>query len=173
PYGSLASETFPSATLRLRGGTYGLFHQQLSALVRPSDTYGFSVNQAYQRADGYRQHSAMNRKSIQTVQRWRYSKHNELRLIGLYSDLYYDTPGGLTAAQLADDPRLARPATATAPGAVEQRAGIRNKTVVGGLVHDAQITSKFRHMASVFGMHTDFSNPFITNYEVRDVGNLG
>src|SRR5690606_1534286 len=149
PYGSLASETFPSATLRLRGGTYGLFHQQLSALVRPSDTYGFSVNQAFQRADGYRQHSAMNRKSIQTIQRWNYNAHNELRLIALYSDLYYRTPGGLTEAQFTADPRLARPATATAPGAVDQQASIRNKTLVGGLVHETRLTPKLRHVASI------------------------
>ena len=173
PHGSLTGDTSPSATLRLSGGTYGLFHQQLAASVRPASNYGFSVNQAYQRADGYRQHSAMDRKTFQTVQRWRYNANNELRLVALYSDLYYRTPGGLTAAQFADDPRLARPATATAPGAVDQQASIRNKTLVGGLVHDAQITSKFRHVASIFGMHTDFRNPFITNYELRDEGNLG
>lgn len=172
PHG-MAGDTAGTAMLRLNGGTYGLFHQQLAATVRPTNNYGFSFDQAYQRADGYRQHSAMNRTAFQTVQRWNYHADNELRLIALYSDLYYRTPGGLTAAQFAEDPRLARPATATTPGAVDQQASIRNKTLVGGLVHDAQITSKFRHVASVFGMHTDFSNPFITNYELRDEYNLG
>ncbi len=173
PHGGLAADTSPAAALRLSGGTYGLFHQQVSASLRPASNYGFSINQAYQRADGYRQHSAMNRKSVQTTQRWNYHADNELRLTALYSDLYYLTPGGLTAAQFADDPRLARPATATIPGAVDQQASIRNETLVGGLVHDARLTSKLRHVASVFGMHTDFRNPFITNYEVRDEGNLG
>ncbi|MEC3879706.1 TonB-dependent receptor [Parapedobacter sp. 10938] len=173
PHGGPSGDTSPSATLRLSGGAYGLFHQQLGVSAQPANNYGFSINQAYQRADGYRQHSAMDRKSIQTVQRWRYHANNELRLIGMYSDLYYDTPGGLTAAQFAEDPRLARPSTGAAPGAADQRASIRNQTVVGGLVHDAQISPKFRHVASVFGMHTDFRNPFITNYELRDEGNLG
>ena len=173
PYGSMSGDTVHSAALQLSGGTYGLFHEQLSASVRPSGNYGFSVNQAYQRADGYRQHSAMNRKFFQTVQRWNYRPDNELRLIALYSDLYYRTPGGLTAAQFAEDPRLARPATATTPGAVDQHASITNKTLIGGLVHDAQLTPKFRHVVSVFGTHTDFSNPFITNYELRDEYNLG
>src|SRR5690606_38729624 len=36
-----------------------------------------------------------------------------------------------------------------------------------------QITPKFRHVASVFGTRTDFSNPFITNFEIRDEYNLG
>lgn len=173
PQDTPAGDTAPSAALRLSGGAFGLFHQQLSASVRPANNYGFRVNQAFQRADGYRQHSAMNRKSIQTVQRWNYNAHNELRLIALYSDLYYRTPGGLTEAQFTADPRLARPATATAPGAVDQQASIRNKTLVGGLVHETRLTPKLRHVASIFGMHTDFRNPFITNYEVRDEGNLG
>lgn len=172
PHG-MGGDTAQTASLRLSGGTYGLFHQQLAATVRPADNYGFSFDQAHQRADGYRQHSAMNRTAFQTVQRWNYHAANELRLIALYSDLYYRTPGGLTAAQFAEDPRLARPATATTPGAADQHASIRNKTLVGGLVHDAQITPKFRHVASVFGTHTDFRNPFITNYELRDEHNLG
>ena len=162
-----------SATLRLNGGSYGLFHQQLAAVLHPAEDYQFSVDQAYQRADGYRQNSAMKRMTFQTTQRWRYKANSELRLLALYSDLHYRTPGGLTAAQFADNPRLARPATATFPGAVGQQAGITNKTLVGGLVHDAQISSTLRHVASVFGSHTDFRNPFITNYEIRDEYNLG
>ncbi|MGV3763781.1 TonB-dependent receptor [Parapedobacter sp.] len=173
PHGSPSHATSPSASLQLSGGAYGLFHQQLGVSLQPGSNYGFSVNQSYQRTDGYRQHSAMNRKSIQTVQRWKYHANRELRLIGLYSDLYYDTPGGLTAAQFAEDPRRARPSTATAPGAADQRASIRNRTVTGGLVHDAQLTPKLRHVASIFGMHTDLRNPFITNYELRDEGNIG
>src|SRR5690606_39926712 len=85
----------------------------------------------------------------------------------------YLTPGGLTGVQFADDPRQARPATPATPGAVEQHAGIRNKTLVGGLVHDARLTQKLRHVVSIFGTNTDFSNPFITNYELRDEYNLG
>lgn len=173
PHGSLDGGKGSSAELQLSGGAYGLFHEQLSASIQASDRYRFSVNQAYQRSDGYRQQSAMNRKYFQTVHRWNYNKNNELRLIALYSDMEYLTPGGLTGAQFADDPRQARPATPATPGAVEQHAGIRNKTFVGGLVHDAQLTSKLRHVISVFGTNTDFSNPFITNYELRDEYNLG
>ncbi|WP_262245568.1 TonB-dependent receptor [Parapedobacter soli] len=173
PYGSTAADSTNTAALRLNGGTYGLFHEQLAAIVHPSEKYRFSVNQAYQRSDGYRQHSAMERTTFQTVQRWNYHADNELRLVALYSDLYYLTPGGLTAAQFAEDPRLARPATAAVPGAVDQKASISNKTLVGGLVHEAKITPGLRHVATVFGMHTDFRNPFITNYEVRDENNVG
>jgi len=160
-------------TLRMNGGSFGLFHEQLSTTLKPSSGYRFGFSQAYQRADGYRQNSAMKRAAFQTVQRWNYKPQSELRLIALYSDLRYLTPGGLTEAQYADDPKLARPATPATPGALEQQAGIFNKTLIGGLVHDTQIGTHLRHVATVFGSHTDFSNPFITNYEIRNESNMG
>ncbi|MFC3196976.1 TonB-dependent receptor [Parapedobacter deserti] len=162
-----------NGSLRVNGGSFGLFQEQLSVKFNPSPTYQFGVNQAYQRADGYRENSAMTRATFQTVQRWNYMPTGELRLIALYSDLQYRTPGGLTEAQYAENPRFARPATAAIPGAAEQQAGIINKSLIGGLVHDVQISDKFKHVFSIFGTHTDFSNPFITNYEVRDEYNFG
>lgn len=161
------------AYLRLNGGSYGLFHQQASASFRPSANYRFTVNQAYQQTDGYRENSAMRRTFFQTVQRWNYRKNSEVRLLALYSDMHYSTPGGLTEAQFAENPRSARLATAVIPGAVEQQAGIYNKTFVGGLVHDMRLSDKLRHVVSVFGSDTDFRNPFITNYEFRDEHNYG
>ncbi len=172
PYGT-AREGGHEASLRLNGGSYGLFHQQLATALQPTERYRFSFNQSHQRSDGYRQHSAMNRTAFQTVQRWDYGDRSALRLLALYSDLRYDTPGGLNEAQFRDDPRAARPATAAAPGAVEQQAGIRNKTLVGGLVHDTRLFPALRHVAAIFGSRTDFSNPFITNYELRDESNFG
>lgn len=162
-----------TASLRVNGGSFGLFHEQLSTTLNPSPGYRFGFSQAYQRADGYRQHSAMKRAAFQTVQRWNYKPESELRLIALYSDLRYLTPGGLTEAQYANNPKLARPATPATPGALEQQAGIVNQTLIGGLVHDTRIGTRLRHVATVFGSHTDFSNPFITNYEIRDEANVG
>ena len=44
-----------------------------------------------------------------------------------YSDFYYQTPGGLTRAQYLADAKQARPATATQPGAVQNRAAVFQK----------------------------------------------
>lgn len=154
-------------------GSFATNHQQFSASYNPSEKYGFSFNQAIQDADGYRENSAMKRNYFQTVQRWNYTPNNELRFIGFYSDLRYGTPGGLTQEQYDENPRSARPAGGPIPGAAEQHAGIINKTLFGGLVHDMQIHSRLKHVFAVFGSHTDFTNPFITNYEFRDEKNLG
>lgn len=154
-------------------GSFASNHQQFSANYQPSEKYGFAFNQAIQDADGYRENSAMKRHYFQTVQRWNYTPNNELRLIGFYSDLRYRTPGGLSQMQYDENPKAARPAAGPNPGALEQQAGIINKTLFGGLVHDMQINNRLKHVFTLFGSQTDFTNPFITNYEIRDERNMG
>lgn len=160
-------------SLRLNGGSYGLFHQQASATLQPAPSYRLHLDQAHQQAAGYREHSALRRDFFQMAHRWQYRPDREFRLLAMYTDMHYQTPGGLTEAQFLTSPLGARPATAALPGAADQHAGIYNKTFVGGLVHDFRITGRLRHVASVFALSTDFRNPFITNYELRDEYNYG
>lgn len=161
------------ASLRINGGSYGLFHQQASLSLQPHPNYGLHISQGHQQAAGYRENSAMRRDFVQLSQRWEYHPDRELRVLAMYSDMQYRTPGGLTEQQFLEFPAGARPATSTIPGALEQQAGIYNKTGIGGLVHDMKITGQLRHVASVFGLLTDFRNPFITNYEIRKEHNYG
>lgn len=159
-------------SLRLNGGSYGLLHEILSG-GKQWKNYGLNISQSFQRSDGYRQNSMMRRHYIQANQHWDYHPGNQLKLLTFYSDLYYQTPGGLTAAQFSADPRLARPATAKLPGAVAQQAGIFTKTFFGGLAHEAQLNSRLRHVLAIFGSKTKFDNPFITNYESREEQTAG
>jgi len=161
------------ASLRINGGSYGLLHQQASVTLQPAARYRLHIDQAHQQAEGYREHSAMRRDFVQLSQRWRYGTNRELRFLALYADMHYQTPGGLTEAQYQASPSDARPATPAIPGASEQHAGIYNKTWIGGIIHDFGITGRLRHVASVFALSTDFRNPFITNYELRDEYNYG
>jgi iron complex outermembrane receptor protein len=160
-------------TFGVTRGSFASTHQQFSASYKPSEKYGFSINQAIQDAGGYRENSAMKRNFFQTVQRWNYTPNNELRFVGFYSDLRYRTPGGLTEKQYDEDPKAARPPAGPNPGAVEQKAGIINKTLFGGVVHEMKINNRLKHLFTIFGTHTDFTNPFITNYEIRNENNGG
>lgn len=153
-------------------GSYGLFHQT-AAIKQQLKNYSFSFSQGYQKSDGYRQNSAMDRKYFQTTQQWNYSPSGNLKAFAFYSDLTYQTPGGLTAAQLDQDPKLARPATPTLPGAISQQAAIYNKTFFGGIANSYQIDPHLRHVLALFTSYTDFKNPFITNYEKRYESTLG
>ena len=159
-------------TLGLSGGSYGLLHEHAS-LKYTSGKSRFSFNQAYQQSDGYRQNSALQRAFFQAAERWTYGKNNSLKLLAMYTDLHYQTPGGLTQAQFDADPRQARPAAGPNPGAAEQQAGVYNQTFFGGIANELYLTDRLVYVASVFGSHTDFKNPFITNYETRNEQNLG
>lgn len=170
PTNKKADSTWASADIS--GGSYGLFHEKIAVQKKFKNQY-LNINHSYQRADGYREHSAMNRHFAQLMYRMNYSKTNQLRVLAFYSDLEYKTPGGLTLAQFTANPRAARPSTAFVAGPVAQKARIENKTLYGGIVNDAKIADNLRHVFAVYGSNTDFLNPFITNYEIRKENTAG
>ncbi|GGH13361.1 TonB-dependent receptor [Mucilaginibacter phyllosphaerae] len=156
----------------INGGSYGLFHEKVS-LQNTSAKNRFNFNQSYQTYNGYRQNSRMHRTYIQAGDAYRYAPQSELRASILYSDLDYQTPGGLNLAQMMANPRSARLPTATLPGAIQQKIRINTKMLLGGLVNDARLTNRIRNVLAVFGNHVDFANPFITNYEQRNENTYG
>jgi iron complex outermembrane receptor protein len=156
----------------INGGSYGLFHEKVS-LQNTGAKNRFNFNQSYQTYDGYRQNSRMHRNYLQAGDTYQYAQKSELRALVMYSDLDYQTPGGLTLEQMQADPRSARLPTPTSKGAVEQKIRINTKMLLGGLVNDAQLTDRIRNVLAVFGSHVDFANPFITNYEQRDENTYG
>ncbi|WP_293947384.1 MULTISPECIES: TonB-dependent receptor [unclassified Sphingobacterium] len=165
--------TKPEVNLQLTGGSYGLFQQQLSTVLPINQTQQLAVNQSWTRSDGYRQHASLDKKNIQLNYNWQYAKHSELKFTGFYTDLGYQTPGGLTAVQMEDNRRQSRPKAGPNPSAAEQKAAIYDKTVFGGLSNQTNISSKLILFANVFGSTNQIKNPFITNYEKRDEKNLG
>jgi iron complex outermembrane receptor protein len=153
-------------------GSYGMFRQHVSVKQQFKNS-SLSIMEGWQKSDGYRRHSAMDRKYLQLADEIRYSPKGSVRLFLFYADLNYETPGGLTETQFQNDPRAARPATIATPGAEEQLAGIRNRSLFGGLQHEIKFTERVRHVTAIFASRTLFENPFLTNYEVRDETNGG
>ncbi|WP_316771919.1 TonB-dependent receptor [Pedobacter frigiditerrae] len=158
--------------LSTTAGSYGLFHQTAS-LNQVTKNYNFNFTEGYQQSDGYRENSELKRRYIQTSHLWDYSAKGKLKAFVFYSDLDYQTPGGLTAAQLTANPKAARPATPTLPSAITQKAAIYNKTFFAGLSNNYSFNQHFRHIIALFTSNTDFKNPFITNYEKRKESTIG
>lgn len=154
------------------GGSYGLVHQNVAVQGHSGDNQ-LNIDQAYERYDGYRQNSAMHRNFFQAADKVHLSENDDLKILGLYSNLFYQTPGGLTLAQYNADPHLARLPTKTVPGALQQHISITTDMILGGLVNEYRISDQLRNVVSVFGTYVDFSNPFITNYEQRYEGTYG
>ena len=170
PVNRYADSSFVSAAVD--GGSYSLFHENVAYQDHQANNQ-LNINQAYQTYGGYRQNSSMYRNYFQLVDKWTYAKHDDLKILGFYSDLNYQTPGGLTLSQAEADPQSARPPSATVPGAVEQHSGIIQKMTFGGLVNNVQITDNLRNVLSVYGTYVNFANPFLTDYEQRYEGTYG
>ncbi|WP_256012980.1 TonB-dependent receptor [Desertivirga xinjiangensis] len=154
------------ASASVTGGSYGLLHQNLSLKHKWKD-FQLNVNEAYQRSDGYRENSSLERKYVHILPRWNYSESGKLNAIILFSDLQYETPGGLTLEQLNANRRAARPQS------LAQQAEIFNETILAGLSHEIQLSSNLKHVVSLTASHTDFKNPTINNYEFRNENSAG
>ena len=160
-------------SLGLMTGSFGTFQENVNINRKVNEKYQFAFNQAYLTSDGYREQSALKRHSIQTAQQYSYSAKGKLKLFALYTDMQYQTPGGLTQIQYEENPKAARPASGPNPSAKDQQAAIYNKTFYAGVMHEYIISSKLAHFIGLYGSYTDFENPFITNYEFRTEKNIG
>lgn len=147
-----------SAEVEAMGGSYGL--QKYRVAVRQKTENGsLSASFVKQKSDGYREHSALDRSVLQVSGQFNPSDRQELRTQILYSDLFYEIPGGLNADQYAENPQQAR------PGSANQNASIKQKTLYGTLVHAYDISSKWANQTSLYIQTTDFENPFNLDYK--------
>jgi len=156
----------------MNGGSYGLYHENAAAQNQSGNNL-LNINQSFQTYDGYRQNSAMHKDYLQIEDRLKYAGNNQLKFLGFYSNLYYQTPGGLTLAQMLADPSDARLATQTTPSAQYLKAAVFDKMLFGGVVNEIHITNTLRNVFTVFGMHVDFTNPSFTTYEHRIENTFG
>lgn len=159
------------AKVGLNGGSYGLVHQN-AALQNISAKNQFNFNQSYQSYGGYREHSYMHRSYFQAVDKYAISAKDQIKVLALYADLRYQTPGGITLAQMQSNPTLSRQATPTLKSAIAQDIQISTKVLLGGVVNEAKLGDHLKNVTSLSVMHVDFANPFITNYEVRNENTL-
>lgn len=166
------SDTIPALQLNLYGGSKGLIGENVY-LARRDNRHYWTIRQSFQRADGYRLNSKSHRLFFQVSDHWQYHRDYTLEAYLFYSDLNYQTPGGLTREQYEEDPKQSRPPTATMPGSREQKTQITTRMYFGGFHHKADFTPWLHHSFSFWGNYVDFIYPFITNYEIRNEGNLG
>ncbi|MBS1558720.1 MAG: TonB-dependent receptor [Bacteroidetes bacterium] len=151
------------------GGGFGLQRYQVSTQVGNQKSKIF-VNYAHQQADGYRQQSAMRREAFNAEGKFSLSPKSFLQTSVFYTDLYYQTPGGLSLAQYNADPRKA---SSTIGNAIAQQAAVYNKTIYISSGFEQQWSDKWTTRMGVYGSYTDFTNPAISNYKREIDQNLG
>lgn len=131
------------------------------------------IQYGHQQQDGYRDHSAMGRDAITVSSQAKIGKSGTLSILALYSDLHYQTPGGITLAQWQQRPEMARQPTPVLPGSEIQKAGIYTKYALLGANYLLPLSEKWNQNISLYMTTNDFANPFISNYEKRNEQGLG
>ncbi|RPA67507.1 TonB-dependent receptor [Cyclobacteriaceae bacterium YHN15] len=139
-------------------GDFGLFRYRIG-LDQKIGNGGINVSFVEQKSDGYREHNAVDRKVFQMALHTNPSEKQSLSAQILYSDLNYQIPGALTAVQVEEDRKQAR------PGSVAQNSSIAQKTLYGTLSHEISLSQKWRNNTSLYINTTDFENPFILDYK--------
>ena len=150
-------------------GSYGLIKENTTWQIQ-NKQFTSQLSQGYMQSDGYRQQSAMKKMNLLYQASFETGVH-QIDFLGWYTDMYYQTPGGITIAQMQSNPQLARQPTATLPGAIQQQTAIYNKTIFGGIKDNFKISKQANLISFVTLNHSNFENPFITNYEYRDETN--
>lgn len=153
----------PGATVGFTAGSFGL--SNLNAEVNLRNEHTTNVIR-YQRlsSDGYRAHSAMRRDVGSWDAEMKVSDKDVLSAHFLFSDLYYQTPGALTLEGYTADPRAARPANASLPGASEARAAIYSQMFLAGFTNTHRFSSRLENATTLYGAYNQLRNPTIQNY---------
>lgn len=161
-----------SVELAATVGSFGLQTRQLS--YRDGNRESSHVVQyLHQQSDGFRDHTRMARDMLNSQFRFELSDKQVLETNLLYSDLFYQTPGGLSLAEFQNNPRQARPPAGVLPGAQQQNAHVAQRSFFAGVSHVYQFSKQLHNRTGVYGNLVEFGNAAIRNWERRAEQNLG
>jgi iron complex outermembrane receptor protein len=147
-------------------GSFGWIKNTVSVQQGGSKAF-WNVQLTRQKGDGYRDHSAFERKTVQIDGRVKTTENGDLYLFTLLSDLQYQIPGGLNATQFAEDPQMARPGSAT------QASGIDQQYALSGLRYEWRPQEEWTLSAAAYLNASWFENPFILDFKRDQQGGLG
>jgi iron complex outermembrane receptor protein len=139
-------------------GDFGLTRYRLAISQQLGDG-GIEASYVRQESDGYRDHSGVKRQVVQMSGYFPVSEKQELRTQVLISDLNYQIPGALNAAQLASNPKQAR------PGSVGQNSSIDQQAFLLSLGHTYRHSEQLSSSTTVYLNTNAFENPFILDYK--------
>lgn len=125
------------------------------------------ISFAHNQSNGYRQQSAMRRDNFSWSSRLVLNERQQLTASLLYTDLFYETPGGLNLSEYQANPRAARPAAGAFPSAEDAKAAIRQRNFLAGFSHRYRLSNRWQNHSVVYGSFTRLRNAAVRNYERR------
>jgi len=158
-----------SFSVGMNTGSFGLIQENASWQFQ-SKNFSSNFSHTYLQNNGYRDQSALTKQSFKYEAAYKLTQH-QFQLLSWYTDLYYQTPGGINLAQMLLNPQLSRQASGNLPSAIQQQTGIYNKTSFLGIQDQWKVSSNLHLNLFSSIQNTRFENPFITNYEYRNETN--
>ena len=159
-------------SIQTTAGSYGLLSANAS-YNQSGDHAATALSFSHQQSDGYRKHTNMRRDAANFTGTYFISNKQNISANILYSDLYYQTPGALTVAEMSNDPQQARPAAGSNKSAEAQKAAIYLKTLYAGFANEYHFSKKWNNNTCVYFSNTNFRNPAIRNYERKTEQGIG
>ncbi|MEP7280218.1 MAG: TonB-dependent receptor [Bacteroidota bacterium] len=160
------------ASLHYTGGSFNT--QAFSAKVQAGGDERRNVfSYTHQTSDGYRYHTAMRRDIGTWETQLKVSDKQQINTSFLYGDLYYQTPGALTAKEFATNPRSYRPAAGGFGNAEQVQAAIYQKMLLAGITSHYHFSDAWQNATTVYGSFVQFTNPTFRTYEKRTEPQFG
>ena len=117
------------------------------------------VTYAHNQSDGYRRQSAMRRDNFSWSSKLHLNERQQLTASILYTNLYYQTPGGLTKAEFEKNPKAARPAGGGLPSAEQAKAAIYQKNLMAGINNRYYFNENWSNNTSIYVAYAQIKNP--------------
>lgn len=140
------------------GGSYGNFRSNVSSNWLGEKT-SITGKYAFQNSDGYRDHNQMQRHTAELDLIHFANNEKTYTASMLYSDIFYEIPGGLNPTQLADNRRQAR------PGSEAYNASIDHQYFIVKVGQEYEFSSSFRSDVNAYFYTRNFENPFNLDYK--------
>src|SRR2546421_11304230 len=169
---SFADNFKSSANAEYITGSYSLQNIFASTDFGEKENHSL-LTYSHNSSNGYRDHSAMRRDNASFVSQNKLSAKEALTGAILFTDLFYETPGGLNKTEYDADPRAARPAAGGLPSAEQSKAAIYQKNFLAGLNHEYSFSPNFKNTSSLYGAFAQIKNPTFRNYERRNEPHFG
>ena len=169
---SIAGYREKSISFNTMAGSYGLAETNLT--YRNETEHANSTLQvSHQQSDGWRSQTNTRRDIANYTGSFIISPKQTISTNIFYSDLYYQTPGGLTLAQLTANPRQSRPAAGAFRSAAQQQAALYIKTMYAGFANEYHFSEAWSNTTSIYTSSTRFRNPSILNYQRKTEQGIG
>ncbi|MDH5380789.1 MAG: TonB-dependent receptor plug domain-containing protein, partial [Cyclobacteriaceae bacterium] len=139
-------------------GSFG-FQKHNFAAGLPAGSGSHTIHFSNVKVDGYRNHSEMDRSTFEYNGLFSINSDQSIEANILYTDLFYEIPGGLNATQYEADPQQARPRSE------ESNASAKVKNLLMGLNYKNELSSNLTLNNSFYSVVHDFENPFILDYK--------